>query len=86
MNDKYFYAVKVLYINRDDDYEECTEYTILTGSCFTEIAAKVEELYGKDTVFSIESHVLDCFFPISKDIFNYLTEDDGNIGLVEYGE
>lgn len=86
MKDNYFYAVKVHYINRDGDYEDCTECIILTGSCFTEIAAKVEELYGKDTVFSIEGHVLDCFFPISKDIFNYLTEDDGNIGLVEYGE
>lgn len=84
MGDKYFYAVKVHYINRGGDYEECTEYTILTGSCFTEIAAKVEELYGKDAVFSIESYVLDCVFPISEDIFNYLTDDDGNIGLVEY--
>lgn len=86
MGDKYFYAVKVHYVERDGDYEECTEYTILTGSCFTEVAAKVEEIYGKDAVFSIEAHVLDSFFPISKNIFNYLTDDIGNIGLVEYGE
>lgn len=85
MENKFFYAVKVRYLDCENGYEDCTEYIIFTGSCFTEIAAKIEEYYGKDSVISIESHVLDSFFPISEDVFDYLI-DDTNIGLVEYGE
>lgn len=85
MEQKYFYAVKVHYIEPDADYEDCTEYIILTGSCFTEIAAKVEEIYDKDSVLSVEGHILDSFFPISEDIFDYLADDTKvHVGLVEY--
>lgn len=82
MENKFFYAVKVVYIS-EDNYDEYTECLLIYAFDFSDAAKQLEDMYGEGLI-SVDINVLEHAMSISTEMYDYLC--NGEYTLEGFGE
>ena len=82
MDNKFFYAVKVVYLS-EIDYEEYTECLLVYAPSFSDAAKQLEDMYGEGLI-STDINILEHAMSISTEMYDYLC--NGEYTLEGFGD